>query len=491
MTKATPLRSTLIVTMLGALLSGCQDDRVAGAPGTLPTPVAQATAQSSAATPHSYADVVSKVMPAVVTIRSESHVRAPRQFPFFEDERLRDWLGEDPRQLPGPQLRQGMGSGVIVSSDGYILTNHHVVDGAEQISVEMTGNRSFAAKLVGSDPPSDLAVLKIEASDLPVLALGDSDQARVGDVVLAVGNPLGVGQTVTMGILSAKGRSTGMGDGSFEDFLQMDAPINQGNSGGALVNANGELIGINSQILSPSGGNIGIGFAIPSNMARNVSEQLIETGKVRRGLLGVTIQPVTADIASSLGLAQPGGALVNSVTPNGPAQRAGLQRRDAILAVNGKRVADVNALRNQIAATAPGTQITLTVWRQGREQEVGVKLAELAGEQKERPAQPGSHPDKSESGVLGLQVAPLVPDLAEQLGLPPGATGLAVLAVQPGGPAEDAGIQRGDVILEVNLDKIRSAADLRRALQNSGDKPLLLLVSRRGQSLYLPLRPER
>src|SRR5579883_1251642 len=236
----------------------------------------------------SYADVVARVTPAVVTIRSERRVRAPQQFPFADDPMLREFFG---RQFGGrqpqaqPQVQRALGSGVIVSPDGYILTNHHVIDGAEDIKVELNDNRTVKAKVIGSDAPSDLAVLKIDASNLPVLQLGDSDRARVGDVVLAVGNPLGVGQTVTMGIISAKGRQTELSNGTFEDFIQTDAPINQGNSGGALVNTNGELVGINSQILSQSGGSIGIGFAIPSNMAKTVMEQLIKTGKVRRGQL--------------------------------------------------------------------------------------------------------------------------------------------------------------------------------------------------------------
>ncbi|HET9525113.1 MAG TPA: trypsin-like peptidase domain-containing protein, partial [Pyrinomonadaceae bacterium] len=236
----------------------------------------------------SYADVVTKTAPAVVTIHSSRRARQPQQFPFMDDPFFRQFFGErGSSQPPVERQRRGLGSGVIIDSNGYVLTNHHVIDGAEQISVDLSDGRSLDAKVVGSDPPSDLAVLKIDASNLPILVLGDSDKTRVGDVVLALGNPLGVGQTVTMGIISAKGRQTGLSNGAFEDFLQTDAPINQGNSGGALVSTNTELIGINSQILSPSGGSIGLGFAIPSNMARTVAEQLIKSGRVRRGQLGV------------------------------------------------------------------------------------------------------------------------------------------------------------------------------------------------------------
>ncbi|MGH9969882.1 MAG: trypsin-like peptidase domain-containing protein [Pyrinomonadaceae bacterium] len=297
-------------------LASTSSEPVANAPISNPR-------NSTAAPGISYADVVSRVSPAVITIHSQMRVRAPEQYPFMDDPMFREFFG-DRRQAPQqpPRRREGLGSGVIVSSDGYILTNHHVVDGAEQLKVDMNDNRTLDAKVVGSDPPSDLAVLKVDATNLPVLALGDSDRVRVGDVVLAIGNPLGIGQTVTMGIISAKGRQTGLSSGSFEDFLQTDAPINQGNSGGALVSTNSELVGINSQILSPSGGSIGIGFAIPSNMARTIMETLVRNGKVRRGQLGVTVQKVTSELVEKLNLRDQRGVLVAQVQPGGAAERA-------------------------------------------------------------------------------------------------------------------------------------------------------------------------
>lgn len=332
----------------------------------------------------SYADIVSKATPAVVTIHSRMRSRQPQQFPFMDDPFFRRFFGERGQQTPNQPERQGLGSGVIVREDGYILTNHHVIDGADQIEVDLNDNRSLQAQVVGSDPPSDLAVLKVNAGGLPTLVLGDSDRTRVGDVVLAIGNPLGVGQTVTMGIISAKGRQTGLSNGSFEDFLQTDAPINRGNSGGALVSTNGELIGINSQILSPSGGSIGLGFSIPSNMARNVLDQLINTGKVRRGQLGIVVLPIPSQEASRLGVTQGPGVVVYQVQGGSGADRAGLKAGDVITGLNGQAVTDPNSFRNAIASTPPGSEVTLTVRRDGGERQVRATLGEFTPEA-ERP----------------------------------------------------------------------------------------------------------
>jgi Do/DeqQ family serine protease len=374
------LTLAMLVLVLGACNRGNpQGVRFASTsdPGVGNAPINNGLPGNPAAPGVSYADVVSRVSPAVITIHSQMRVRAPQQYPFMDDPMFRQFFGDRmPQQLP-EQRRSGLGSGVIISTDGYILTNHHVVDGAEQIKVDLNDNRTLDAKVVGSDPPSDLAVLKVDAANLPVLALGDSDKVRVGDVVLAIGNPLGIGQTVTMGIISAKGRQTGMSSGSFEDFLQTDAPINQGNSGGALVSTNSELVGINSQILSPSGGSIGIGFAIPSNMARTITDTLVKTGKVRRGQLGITVVKLNSEPAKELGIKETKGVGVAQVQPGSAADRAGLRKGDVITSFNGVEMTDPNVFRNLVASTAPGTDVNLTVIRDGREQQIRAKLGEL------------------------------------------------------------------------------------------------------------------
>ncbi len=491
--------SVLLVISLLALagcktnfLSGPEAPPVPDQPQTPPAPVVVDGMRTS------YADIVGKTSPAVVMVRSERKAQtAPQQYPFGDDPMLREFfrnLPQQPQQQQRPQIERGLGSGVIVRADGTILTNHHVVDGAEKITVQMNDNKTFDAKVIGSDPPSDLAVLKIEGENLPFLNLGNSDNVRIGDIVLAIGNPLGIGQTVTAGIISAKGRQTGLSDGSFQDFLQTDAPINRGNSGGALINLTGELIGINSQIVSEQGGgNIGIGFSIPSNMAKSVMEQLLKDGKVHRGMLGVGIQPLTDNLAEKFNAKDTNGVLINDVKKDSAAEKAGIKRDDIIIAINGEKVEDPNTLRNKVAGTMPGTEIKITVLRDGKEQELTAKVDELKteGVKPDSSDQNNSEPGNlTDSGKLGLSLQPLTPQTAKQLNLPPDTPGVVVTDIDQNGSAAETGITRGDVILEINRQVVNSLEDVKSALDKSGDKPILLLISRKGQTIYLTVTPK-
>src|SRR3954454_6228810 len=402
---------------------------------TVSTPITHAIAGGR----DSYADGDGVAAAAAVTIRTEGKAQMmPTMFEgqgFQDDQQGQDpedflrrffgdrfgtpqqrGQGQRPRTQRAPRQR-ALGSGVIVTTDGYILTNNHVVDNADEIKVELNDDRTVTAKLVGTDKASDLALLKIAAGDLHPIAIGNSENVKVGDVVLAVGNPLGVGQTVTMGIISAKGRSTGTGDGGYEDFLQTDAPINHGNSGGALVNMKGELVGINSQILSNGDGNIGIGFAIPANMARHVMTELRTSGKVTRAQLGVTVQTVSPDLAESLGLKDTRGVIVSSVAPGSAAEKAGLKRGDVIVGLNRQAVDDLNALRNRGAEAAPGTTADLKVVRDGAEKQVRVTLDTASARRAGRDGDESESDStaKGDRAALGISVAPLTPELAKQL----------------------------------------------------------------------------
>ncbi len=446
----------------------------------------------------SYADVVEKTSPAVVRIEADHKEKVSQRGEFpGGDDFFKQFQIPMPQQNQRPQIQHGLGSGVVVDAGGTILTNYHVVEGADKITVAMSDNKTYEAKVVGTDQPSDLAVIKIEATDLPFLNLGNSDNVRVGDIVLAIGNPLGIGQTVTAGIISAKGRRTGLSDGSYEDFLQTDAPINKGNSGGALVNLNGELIGINSQILSggSGGGNIGIAFSIPSNMAKSVMEQLLKDGKVRRGMLGINIQDLTEDTAKALELNERNGILVSGVKAGSAAEKAGIKRGDIITAINGEKIETSNVLRNKVAGTLPGTEIQLTVVRDGKDVELTAKLDEFDnGDSKKSGSNQEGDDDNSgpanQSGKLGLSLQPVTPQIAKQLGLDSDSEGVAVTEVDQSGPAAEAGIDRGDVILEINRKPVNSVADVKSALGSAEGKPVLLLITRRGQTIYLTVKPE-
>ena len=482
----------LVLLVIGTTL-GCRTNLLGGdetapvsQPAAPPPPISVDGVRTS------YADIVERTSPAVVRIEADIKSKGQQlQFPFGDDDMFRGMPGQ-PQQRP--QIQRGIGSGVVVSADGTILTNNHVIEGAEKITVQLSNDKTFDAKIVGTDKPSDLAVLKIEAQNMPFLTLGNSDSVRVGDIVLAIGNPLGIGQTVTAGIISAKGRRTGLSDGtSFEDFLQTDAPINRGNSGGALVNLSGELIGINSQILSPGGaggGNIGIGFSIPSNMARNVMEQLLKDGKVRRGMLGIYIQNITDDTAKALDLKDTSGVLVSDVTKGSAAEKAGIKRGDIITAVNGEKIEDSNVFRNKVASTMPGTEIKLTLSRDGTVQEVSATLDEFSANASSR--NPGGQNDEEavpekESGKLGLSLQPVTPQVARQLNLNSD-QGLVVTDIDPTGPAAEAGLARGDVILEMNKQAVASTDDVRSVLDKAGSRPVLMLVARQGRTIYLTVR---
>jgi serine protease Do len=448
-----------------------------------------------------FAPVVEKVAPAVVNISSSKIVKAPTGFfqnnAFEQNEQQSDDPSDMLRQLfggnpfgggngrmqpmqPREQREEGLGSGVIVSPDGYILTNNHVVDGATDVRVSLADKREFKAKVVGTDPKVDIAVLKIDAHDLPTIVFGDSSKARVGDYAIAVGDPFGVGQTVTMGIVSAKGR-TGLGIEQYEDFIQTDAPINPGNSGGALVNDRGELIGINTAILAHgSEGNQGIGFAIPANLARTVMDQIVKYGKVQRAYLGILPQDLTPAMAQAFGRQNLQGALVGDVTSDSPAQRAGLQKGDIIVAINGKPVADANDLRMTVSMMQPGTQVDLKVVRDGAERSITARLGDLPGTQAANHESTGSH---TESALAGVSVDNLDAQTARQLKLPATTKGVVVTNVSPSSPAADS-LQQGDVIQEVNRKPVTNVNEFEQAVRASQHDPLLL-VNRQGTTMYV------
>jgi serine protease Do len=404
--------------------------------------------------------------------------RGPGSEPFEQGPGGPDF-GEDGRSF----RQSGLGSGVIVSSSGYLLTNHHVVEGASEIKVRLHDNRTFDAKLVGSDQRSDIAVLDIEAEGLPVLPLGNSSNVRVGDLVLAIGNPFGVGETVTFGIVGAKGRG-GLNPESYEDFIQTDAAINPGNSGGALINTAGNLIGINTAIISRSGGNQGIGFAVPVNMTHFVMKELITHGKVTRGYIGVGIQDLDESLAQAFKVPDNSGALVRSVEPGSPAEKAGIKRGDVIRKVDGQTVPDMQSLRARIGSLPPNTKVQLSLLRNGQPVDFTVTLAELSDESRTgSPAAPG----RSESSSLqGVEVRNLTPQILNQLGVPAGTQGVVVSAVVSNSPAANGGLRRGDVIVEVNRTAVTNVNEYRQAISQASGS-ILLLVNRGGNTVFLAI----
>jgi len=441
--------------------------------------------------PHgSYAPIVKRVTPAVVKIVTTTKIENPaiQQMPGMDDPFWRRFFGDQndggaPRAQRSPQFQTGLGSGVIVTKDGFIVTNNHVVDGAKEVKVTLQDGREFTAKVIGRDPKSDIAVVKVDATDLPTVLLADSGQVEIGDVVLAIGNPFGVGQTVTSGIVSAKDRGN-MGIEDYEDFIQTDAAINPGNSGGALVDINGRLIGINTAILSRTGGNQGVGFAIPSNLTRSVMESLVKTGHVTRGYLGVVIQNITPDLAREFKLKDNKGALIGDVVPGGPADKSGLKSGDVVTEFNGHPVVDNHRLQLDVIAIAPGTVVPLQILRDGEKKSLEVTLKPLPGSEKLAEADTSNTVD---NGTLnGVEVADLDQRAHQQFNVPKDVKGAVVTQVDPGSAAAQAGLKAGAVIQEINHKAVKNAEEAVKLTEKSdADKRTLVRVWENGNSHYV------
>jgi serine protease Do len=487
-----PRQDVVLSVLLIALVGGVSAPSFAQT--TIPpSQVARELSQAFAAT-------AKATMPAVVSIKIEKLITAQpgvgdsNETGGPEDFLRRFFGGAAPQSRSRRYLERGQGSGFIISRDGYILTNNHVVGNVDRMTVTLQDGRTFTdAKVIGTDPATEVALIKVEGSNFPVLPLGDSDRLEVGDMVMAIGNPFGLSSTVTVGVISAVGRSN-IGIAAYENFIQTDAAINPGNSGGPLVDLTGRAIGINTAIVSESGGYMGIGFAIPINMARTIADQLRRSGKVVRGYLGFYGQDITPEIARSLGLQRPQGTLIAQVERNSPAEKAGLQAGDVILEMNGAPIENYETFRNAIAAMQPGTAIQLLVWRDGQTSERTVTLGERpaqpgqAGQQQQPPQQPPQQTPQETRQTLGLEVQNLTRNLAQRFGYQPG-EGVVVSAVTPEGPADTAGIQPGDLIVSVNRQPVpsidRFAAAIRGA-RKSGQA--LLLIRREGASRFVVVR---
>lgn len=460
-----------------------------------------------------FASVVQPALPAVVNISTTRVVKVQQNTPgFLNDPFFQQFFGNQMGpSRPQTEKEHSLGSGVIINPDGYILTNNHVVEHGSDIQVQWN-NKNYPGKVVGTDPQTDIAVVKINATGLPTLTFGDSSKLRVGDVVFAIGDPFGIGETATMGIVSATGRSLGIEAeeqgrrDTYEDFIQTDAAINPGNSGGAMIDLHGNLVGINTAILSSGssmngeGGNEGIGFAIPINMARNVMEQIIQHGKVERGHIGVEITDLTPEMAKEFGYNAGGtGALVDNVKPGSPAEKAGIKRGDIVLGLNGESVNGSGDLTARIADTPPGKTIQLKVFRNGKTFDVAVTLAPgsaYAGQRTE--LQPGNEngesPDNGGKAMEGVHAENLTPEVAQQLSLPMGTKGVVVDNVEQGSAAAEAGLRRGDVIIEVNHKAVNNMTEFRAATAGTGNQPVLLLVRPAGQSdstVYMLVEPQQ
>jgi serine protease Do len=480
------LAAAFLATAIG--VTGVYGLRAAGKlPFDNPAASVKTIGRSEAASGRGYSAVVKRVLPAVVNISSSRVVKqtgfdGPQGGldPFF-----RQFFGDDFAQrfnVPQERTEHALGSGVIVSPEGYILTNNHVVEGTKEVTVTLHDRRDMKAKVVGTDPRTDIAVVKIEGSNYPSLTLADSSKVEVGDIVLAIGDPFGVGQTVTSGIVSATGRG-GLGIEQVEDFIQTDAPINPGNSGGALVDDEGHLIGINTAIISGgSGGSQGVGFAVPINMARHDMDEILAHGKVEHGYLGILPQDVTPALSKAFHMSDTDGALVGEVTPNSPAAHGGLKQGDIIVAVNGQPILDAGQLRSRIGVMNPNTAVTLKVLRDGKTEQIPVTLGEFPSNEQQASVEQGS----STGGLQGVSVENLTPDTAQQLKLPAATKGVVVDQVNPGSRAAEADLHRGDVIEQVNHQPVTNVKEYTQAVAASPkDQPVLLLVNRNGSTIFL------
>ena len=446
--------------------------------------------RAASSPPDTFADLAEKLSPTVVNIYTTQVVKASRlPHDLFNDqdipEPFRHFFGPSPFGQGHPQKdqkRTSLGSGVIISKDGYIVTNNHVVENADTINVRLTNFEEYDAKIIGRDPKTDLALLKIAPKNgLPVTAFGDSDKLRVGDWVMAIGNPFGFEQTVTAGIVSGKGRA--LGSGPYENFIQTDASINPGNSGGPLFNLKGEMVGINSAIYSRSGGNIGIGFAIPANMAKNVINQLKEHGSVVRGWLGVMIQPVTPELAAQFKMERPIGALVGEVTPGSPADKAGIKPGDVIVEFNGKEISQVSMLPHLVAETPVGSKAEITLFRKGALKKLPIVIAKLNEEQAA-----AAEPAESLNKRLGLGVQDLTPELAAALGITD-KHGVLITAVEPDSPAAEAGLRKGDLILEFNQKPVRDTKSFLNEIRGIKEKSTVsFFIKRDGRTRFFGLK---
>jgi serine protease Do len=438
-------------------------------------------------TSKAFSEIANSVSPVVVNISTTKIVK--REAPSFFDDPFFNFFGPSyDFNLPKKWKEQSLGSGVIVSGDGYIITNNHVIEQAEEIKVTLYDKKSFKGKIVGSDPKTDIAIIKINADNLPAAVWADSDKLQVGEFVLAIGNPFGLSHTVTMGIISAVGRAS-VGITDYEDFIQTDAAINPGNSGGPLVNIKGEVIGINTAIFSKTGGYQGIGFSVPSNLVRSVMEDLIKYGKKTRGWLGVSIQRLTPELAEKFGIKNSDGALVGDVLKGSPAEKASMMRGDIVLEYNGKKVKDADSLRNTVAQTKAGSQVNIKILRKGKEYNLTATITESPKEPGEAKIESVPEDARRGEALAGLEVIELTKEIAHQLGLNRDEKGVVILKVEAGSAADEAKLRKGDVIQEIDTKKVASINDFNKiASAIKPDAIVLLFINRGGQKFYTAIK---